>query len=365
MDRATTVTATGDITVAAANVTEVVSVAASLSVATDGFAGSGSASSINLDHNVEAFVAAGAVVSADGSIYVDADERANVTIVGGSAAGSSGDAGVGLSLANLNLSRTVQAYVGEGATVTAKGNGSGILDPGGTGCGGAGLTLDATTEDHLLLFAGGGAVSESFALAGSAVVNTMHSTTMAYIAAGALVNQDGNSGAVTAQGVRLRANQDTFILDIAGSLGVGTDGVGIGAGLDLGLINKNTIAYIGRGAQVAAKGEVSVTATSTEDLLSVSATAGIGGNTGGIAGSASIQIFTTITRAYVEDAPLDGDGATINAGGNVLINATGTFTGKLIAGSVGVGSSVGIGASNATLDHTDTVEAYVGDFARH
>ena len=47
----------------------------------------------------------------------------------------------------------------------------------------------------------------------------------------------------------------------------------------------------------------------------------------------------------------------------MTVSATGTLDLKLIAAAIGAGNSVGIGAGNATLVHTDVVEAYVGDYA--
>jgi len=136
------------------------------------------------------------------------------------------------------------------------------------------------------------------------------------------------------------------------------DGAGIGAGLDLVVLDKETNAYIGRGADVTTSGDVTLSATGTETILSVSANLGVG-NSAGIAGSASVQVITTDTRAYVEGAP-SGTPASVDAGGNISLTATGTFTTTMVAGSVGAASTAGIGAANTTLVHSDTVEAFIG-----
>ena len=106
------VTALGDVTVFASNRVEVVSVAASLAISTDSTGGAGSASSINLNDSVKAFV--GGTLHADGSLYLGAVEHATVIVVAGGAGG--GDSGVGLSVANVNIGRHVQAYIGDEAT---------------------------------------------------------------------------------------------------------------------------------------------------------------------------------------------------------------------------------------------------------
>ena len=204
--------------------------------------------------------------------------------------------------------------------------------------------------------AGGGSVG----VAGSAGINIFVTTTRASVDRGATVA--GKTGA-NAGSLSVSATDTLDWTSVAGSIGIGLDGVGVGAGLDLGIVTKDTRAYIGQGANVTTAGDVALTSMSSENVLSIAANAGIGGSSGGIAGSASVWVVTTGSRAYVEDAPNASARAKIVAGGNVPINATGNFTGKLIAASLGAGSSVGVGAGNETLIHTDTVEAYLGDYA--
>ena len=64
------------------------------------------------------------------------------------------------------------------------------------------------------------------------------------------------------------------------------------------------------------------------------------GDSAGIAGSASVFVMNTGSRAYVEDAPTADDAAEVRAGG-VTIDAGGDLTITMVAGSIGAGSSVG------------------------
>ena len=416
----------------ASNDTEIIAVSAALAISTDGIGASGSAASVNLDHNVQSFIAdkdydvllgsmdcdqdgvisrqeflaraggtgaAGAFIAADtnldgylssaeylahkemidaetkgrvalsGSLYLDADDETNLVVIAGAVGGGT-DAGVGLSAANVNIpERTVKAYIGQGARVDAKGNGAGILDPGGKpfnaqAFGGPGITLDATVDDTLLVFAGGGAGADTFAGAGSAVVITMGTTqdaTETYVGKGALINAtDGNAGAHTNQSVRLRAENDTFILSVAGSLsGAGTAALGLAA--NVMVMDKTVKAHIDPATWVYARKDVIVSALSIEEILAIGA-AGSAAGTAGIAGSASALDLETTTRAYVAGTP-GGTGAWIDALGDVTVHAEGTLDVTLIAGSIGAGGTAGVGASNTTLLHADTVEAYVGEGA--
>src|SRR6185312_5917471 len=96
-------------------------------------------------------------------------------------------------------------------------------------------------------------------------------------------------------------------------------------------------------------------ATSTETMLSVTATIG-GGDSVGIAGTASIAIIDDDTEVYL------GDHASLLASGTVMIIASDALTTTMIAGSVGAAGTAGIGASNTTLVYTPTTLAYVGDY---
>ena len=68
----------------------------------------------------------------------------------------------------------------------------------------------------------------------------------------------------------------TTMNNVAGSLGISTDSVGVGAGLDVNILDKQTDAYIASGATVGSAGAVTIHAESTEHILSIAANAGIG-----------------------------------------------------------------------------------------
>ena len=283
----TTIIATGDIEVFASNVTEVVAVAGSLSIATDGFGAAGSGVSINLDTGVAAFIAYGTQVSADGSIYLDAADDTEVVIVAGAAGGGT-TAGVGLSLANLNLDRTVRAYIGDDAVVTADGGGTGILDPGGSGFGGLGLTIDATAKDEILLFAAGvGVGTDTAAVAASVVVGTDNSTVEAFIGASTVVNGD-TSGASTDQSVRVRANHDSSVLSVAGSF-AGASAFGVGAAVNVEVLDRTVLAHIGQDATVNARQDIAVQAELTESVLSIAGGTALTLDDGASVGAASLD----------------------------------------------------------------------------
>jgi hypothetical protein len=198
-----------------------------------------------------------------------------------------------------------------------------------------------------------GAAGTSPTVAGSVIVDDFGLNSTAYIGAGSTIDKSGYYAATGTQTISVTAENTTPITAIAGALSATTGAAGVGASLDLELISKNTAAYIDANSNVAAGGSVTVTATSSETMLSVTATLGVGDDAG-IAATASIAPISPTTEAYI------GAGAKVSAGGAMTIAATETFITTMIAGSVGVGSTAGVGAANTTLVYSPTTLAYAG-----
>src|SRR5690606_33749082 len=163
-------------------------------------------------------------------------------------------------------------------------------------------------------FAVTGAASGTASVTLSGEVNVHTTDTRAWIGAGAQVNQSGVAG--PAQSVRVAAGNDSYHLGIAGALAAsGTVGVGLGAGV--GVMQHTTQAFIGNGALTNAARDVEVAAQSNQEVVSISASLGASG-TVGVSGSVSVLDFGNQTWAWI------GDGATVDAGGNVVVEADDT-----------------------------------------
>ena len=200
----------------------------------------------------------------------------------------------------------------------------------------------------------GGGSNGGVGIAGAADITIYTVNTHAYIAGTAAVNQDG-SITPSGQSVGLHASSTIDMTNAAGALGISTDSTGVGAGLEVSVISKDTEAYITTGATVDSAGALTVDADSSEDIVSIAANAGIG-NSVGVAGSGTVQVLTTTTRAYI-------GGATVHAG-DISVTADGHLDATMVAGSIGASAgSAGVGAAASVLVHTDTVEAYIGDNA--
>jgi hypothetical protein len=185
------ITAAGDVTVAAADITDIRSFVVSISVSTgdSGLGAAGTATVWTVTKNVEASInATGTIgVAADGSVTVDADERLDLSLLAGTGAGGS-NAGAGIAGALSFVDRTTTAKVGDGARVVSKGNGAGIVDPSGSATR-RGLAVDASSHESTILFALAGAAGiNGFAGSASVVVPSTTSRTSATIGKNAKIN---------------------------------------------------------------------------------------------------------------------------------------------------------------------------------
>src|SRR5258706_4503598 len=142
-----------------------------------GAAGAGSAFDVGGD--VQAYVASGATVSTNRSLFVTAHDETRVAAVARSDA-DNGAAGAALSAASPNIARHVAAHV-DGDVTVATGSSLGTAQ---------GVFIDATAHDDLLGYATGKATPRELGLAASAVIFRMNeddSHVDSYIGSGASV----------------------------------------------------------------------------------------------------------------------------------------------------------------------------------
>ncbi len=120
-----------------------------------------------------------------------------------------------------------------------------------------GVAIQANSSENIFGLAasiGGGVVG----VAGAVDVAIVHVQTKAFVGPSAQVNQQ--SGANSAQSVDVAAADYVKTLTVAGGAAGGL--VGIGGGVDVGILDETTQAYLGAGSSVNAKGNVDVYALS-------------------------------------------------------------------------------------------------------
>ena len=267
--------------------------------------------------------------------------------------------GVGAAVAVNVLTITTKATIGNDADVDATGAISIAAES-------SLKSLDVFAEDVPLLgnitamsVAVGGALSGgSAAVGGSVLVDVFTITTQASIGTSARINRDVTPGA--GQDISVTATDTTEISSGAGGLGGSLGSAGVGAGIVVEVITKDVRAFIGQGADATAAGNVTITATSSEDILMIVASAGAS-STAGVSASIVVVVLTVGARAYIESAAGTGTASTVLAGGDMTITASDTADKiELIAGGAAFGGSAGVGVSIVVFVKTTTVRAFIG-----
>ncbi|HWF48868.1 MAG TPA: leukotoxin LktA family filamentous adhesin, partial [Bryobacteraceae bacterium] len=317
-----------------------------------GFSGAGAASTVNETTNTNAYIDGGSNVSANNNVAVAANRNTSLTIHDGGAAFGALD-GLAASVANVNQSNTVQAYVGDSSgsttSVTALGQGSGIsapVDSSGNPAAGtvSGLSVTAQGTETLQMIAAGGAIGSGVGLSGSILTNSFTENTSAKIDSSASINSN-NAGAGSSQGVNLLASDTTNLTAGAGALGGAANGVGIGVGVDAENIHKTTTAGIDNGANLKTNAAINVDALSKETINSYTAAIGVG--VGGAAGtSADYQThpIDPTTTADISGATINSGSLGVNANDNLSLTAK---TGEVSAGGVALGAATALVNANA------------------
>ncbi len=320
----------------------------------NGIGGSISVNYLDLDTN--ATVGPNARLTANaGNIDVAAQSHNDIqNIAGGAGISTGSDTGVGVAIAvNIVNGLDTNASIGHDAEATASGSISVTAD--------ANLLpmefeIPVVGPIAVTSFAAGIAASGSgSAVGGSSSVNVF------FIDTHASVGDDATL--LAGQNITVSATDELTVLSAAGGLAVSGGGSGVGIGLDVGVIERSTTAWVGEGADLTATaGDITINADSADNITSIAATFGVGGSSVAVAASIGVQVLLMETRAYTEDTPT-GAGGTLKSGGILSVTANGDLDALLIAGSVGVGSSAGIGVASTVLFHRDNVQARVGERA--
>ncbi|MEM0925381.1 MAG: hypothetical protein AAGJ83_05035, partial [Planctomycetota bacterium] len=369
----------GNVIVDATSSPKLTSVAAGAAIAGT-VAAQGSFSIAVVNNDTTAFITnANSTIAADGSVKVEAKDNMQIANVAGSVAlgsllGSSESPITSVGLANSTLVTTNQtrAFIDDDLTIQANGDrgtvpvarvdvtdGSFLTDQR------AGVIVNAVSNDQLTNVAAGGAISGfggGTSIAGSVTVTVIDENTEAWIGDRTRINTNANlvtqgANESTLQDVRVTAAENTQLVGVAGALGISFADGGIGAGADVAIVKKNTLAEIESNAVIEANGDVIVDAGSEEDVVSVSASAGAGKNFGAAFGL-GVSVFNIDTTADI------GSATRVTASGSVLVDSFDEFGFEIGSGSIAFGlNKAGIGGAIAVPVVNKTTTATVHDNA--
>ncbi len=334
-----------------------------------GVAGSVSVNTISGD--TTARIDQGARVYADDNISVIGDTLDDISSAAGAAAITAGTAGVGATVTVNLIESSNRAFV-DGATLTARASGTEVLsvfsgdeartvdlagafDANFTGTfadprglrqtrTASGLVVNASSLQHIVnigVTAGGGSTA---GVAGTGNGSVIKGQTSASVR-NSQINEDAGSARAN---VDVNAGNQAYITGAVGT-GAGGGTAGVGASADVNVVGRSTTAYIDD-SDVLASGDLRVRARAIQSLASM-VLAGAGGGTAGIGASASVDIASGATRAYLESATVEGRG-------DIEVSALSQSNYDVLGGAGGGGGVAGVaGAFNiAVADSTTEAE---------
>lgn len=273
-----------------------------------------------------------AVPGNNANVTVNAGDYSNMSGFVGSAAVGGIGAGVGLASDTNTINRKVTASVDK-SDIKAQG-----------------FEVDADSAQGISSFGvGAGAAGVGGGAAGVVTVTELNNTTKAML----------NNSKVNANTVSIKANH-TGIVN-AGNVSLGGAGLGVGAGLAVGVLKDNSITEVtvkGNDAEedtITASGDVTIAATNTAVVKPVISANGVG-VFGGVAGATSINNLNSTVKTNIE-----GVGIT-STGGSISGTADNTFNVKAYMGTIG-GGAVGAGAGVTVNTIDSTVQTNVNGSA--
>jgi trimeric autotransporter adhesin len=214
----------------------------------------GAAGIIVLDNLTEAYIAE-STVRTPGNLSVNARDEAEFDLLTGGATLTS-DLGVGVGLNIIELTSETRAWI------TGVDGTNHAVDAGGL------LEVGASSFNDIVDIAMAGSVSGSVAIAGGISVKTIETITEAYLDENVRLNQDAGwrSGF---QHVSVEADDDLLVRGAAGAVAAAQQGASIGAGIDIVVANDRVSAGTLVGADIDAGGDVNITATAEKSVSSL------------------------------------------------------------------------------------------------
>ena len=318
---------------------------------------------LKVGEQAKAYIAPSAVVAAGGNVIILADSSQKILVVNGSVSGA-GAASLGVATNVLKIANKTQAYIGDGAQVTANANGSAEAGADGSisssvkdgysknlngsastadmdyvssSAGSSGMTgvlVNAKSAQQIRTWVISGSTAGSVAAAGSVNVVIFESSTEAWIGENAVVIA-GNKG-----DIRVIATDSTALQTVTGNV-TASGAVSAGLASDTITFSKFTRAYVGAGASLSSGRNIVIRANSDETYLTavVSAGAAAGAAAGAVNGAVSTMVIKNQTLAEVMS------NSKLTADGSIAVWSEDSQTLYVIAGAAGAAISFTPGAS--------------------
>jgi autotransporter-associated beta strand protein len=335
----------GRVEVTAVSSAEIETLSAGVGIATNGIAATGGVAVNDIHGTITALVTGDAVVETEGDILLSARDTSTISSLAGQAALSFGGAGIGAAAAYNHIHRTIRASLNQG-TLTAGGS----------------VAIDAGESAAIETIAAGGSFGGAFSAAGSVAANIMENAIEASIRS-ATVLADHN--------VTLLAESDNSITTHGGVLGI-SGAVGFNGTLVVNTLENKTQAFVDRstvfarglGATTAIKRfdpdtgvetteqirGLAIVATAREDVDTKTATGGFAGGFA-LSGDVTVTNVADLTEAYLRGSNVN---SAADPGESVIVRAHQDTNVDGLAGSVALGAGAIGGTVDTTLVHNTT-----------
>ncbi|HWP21633.1 MAG TPA: hypothetical protein VN417_02730 [Candidatus Cryosericum sp.] len=300
-----------------------------------------------------------AELNAYGSVGVLANLDNHTYVVSGGLAASGSNA-FGATLSTVVYTNTVKAIVGQSTVILSGGAGTGLSLP-NRASKRRGVFISATANEDMVLISISASLSGSAAVTG--VINTLVMKNIVHAlvqpsanitASGTetyTVSEDGEDKELSSGDVEVDADDDSLIINLAGSLSA-SGSVGVGATIVVLVFLKTVTADVSALCRITAGGSVRITANAKDDLFLLAIAFGASGNAG-IAGGANALVFQNAATAALGGIVSASKSVTVSARtDSLLVNA---------ALAIGGGGTAGVTAIavityfyNSTLSYIHT-----------
>ncbi|MEN6340037.1 MAG: hypothetical protein ABFD03_07915, partial [Clostridiaceae bacterium] len=303
-----------------------------------------------------------AELTAYGSVGVIADLNNHTYVVSGGLAVSGSNA-FGATISTVVYTNTVKAIVGQSAVILSGGAGTGLTLP-NRASKRRGVFISATANEDMVLISISAAISGS--ASGTGVINTlvMRNIVHALVQPSAnitasgtetyTVSEDGASEDHCSGDVEVEADDDSLIINLAGSLSA-SGSVGVGATIVVLVFNKTVTADVSALAIINAGGGIRVCANAKDDLFLLAIAFGASGSVG-IAGGANALVFQNAVTAAL--------GGTVRAQRDILVSVSTDSLLVNAALAIGGGGTVGVTAIAVITYFYNQTLAYLHTGAR-
>ncbi|MBD3869628.1 MAG: hypothetical protein IFK94_16020, partial [Acidobacteria bacterium] len=294
---------------------------------------------INLVINSVQATVSGADLYGTGSVVLLAREDSVIRAVGGALGYGKDKLGFGAALGWNSVTNVVTAAI-EDASLLILGD----------------VSVTAESTETSLLLGGkilaataGAAGSTAYAVGGALSINVIANTVNAHISSGSVVDAQGR--------VDVRASDTSSIASFTGELAISTGELAAGVSIGANFIGNNVTAFIDGSDVTSDIGRVSVNAVEGTAIYTATA-GGVGADKFAFGGAVSINNIVNTTQAYVNNATITAIGAG-GAEDKVTVAAVDRSEIDSLAGNGTWGGKFSAGAAIAQNGILNTVRAFV------